>query len=354
MLPRDRILTALSRGLPDRVPVALGCFPMALPHIPNSDPDEYFETDIRYVTFEAPERGEEFLNYLRGLPKHISLGELSTLRTYWEWGYHPEKPGDEILLKARTLEELDLSLLQKMTDPSRYLRVYERVRKYQEKGMAVMGMPPHLGGDIFETAWRMRNFQQFLLDFRRNRELAHYLIDQITNMLISNILILAQAGVDILCLDDDVGDPRSMIISPEIWREFLKPRMAKVIELARDVKPNILIFYHSDGYIKQIIPDLIEIGVDVINPVQPDVMDPRKLKEEYGDRLAFWGTVGSQTLWAWGSPEDMEKEVKLRIETVGGGGGFVISPAYDIDLLEIPLENIVAFNQAAKMFGNYR
>jgi uroporphyrinogen decarboxylase len=354
MSPRDRILTALSRGLPDRVPVALGCFPMALPHIPNVDPDEYFETDIRYVTFESPsERGEEFLNYLRELPKHISMGEISALRTYWEWGYHPERPGSEALLGARTVEELNLSLLRKMTEPSRYISISERVRNYQEKGMAVMGMPPHLGGDIFETAWRMRGFQQFLLDFRLNRELANYLLDQITNMLISNILVLVQAGVDILCLDDDVGDPRSMIISPAIWREFLKSRMAKAIELAKEVKPNLLIFYHSDGCIEPIIPDLIEIGVDVINPLQPDVMDPRKLKEEYGNRLSFWGAVGSQTLWSWGRPEDMEREVKFRIETVGRGGGFVISPAYDIDLLEIPLGNIVAFNQAAKLWGRY-
>ena len=353
MLSRDRILTALRRGLPDRVPLALGCFPMALPHIPDRDPDEYFETDIRYITFEALKRGEEFLNYLRNLPKHIPLGEISTLRTYWEWSYHPERPGAAILEGARTIEELDLSLLQKISDPSRYLSISEKVRDYQDKGMAVMGMPPHLGGDIFETAWRMRGFQQFLLDFRRNQELAHYLLDQITNMLISNTLILAQAGVDILCLDDDVGVPRSMIINPALWREFLKPRMAKVVELARGVKPNILIFYHSDGNIEPIIPDLIEIGVDVLNPVQPDVMDPRKLKEEYGDRMAFWGSVGSQTLWAWGRPEDMEREVKLRVETIGCSGGFVISPAYDIDLLEIPLENIIAFNKAARKFGKY-
>jgi len=93
--------------------------------------------------------------------------------------------------------------------------------------------------------------------------------------------------------------------------------------------------------------------VDVLNPVQPDVMDPRELKEKYGDKMAFWGTVGSQTLWAWGGPRDIEREVKLRVETVGRGGGFVISPAYDIDLPDIPLENIVAFVQAAKKFGNY-
>ena len=119
------------------------------------------------------------------------------------------------------------------------------------------------------------------------------------------------------------------------------------------MKPNILVFYHSDGYIENIIPDLIEIGVDVLNPVQSDVMDPGELKEEYGDRIAFWGTVGSQTLWAWGGPRDIEGEVKHRVETVGRGGGFVISPAYDIDLQEIPLENIVAFVQAAKEFGSY-
>jgi len=348
------MLTALSRGQPDSVPITLAFSSMTLPQIPNHDADEHFQTDIRYVSFKPLQEEREFLRYLEGLPKHIPMGELSTLRTYWEWSYHPEIPGGEPLAAIRIIKELEAFLPTRITDSSRHWGLSEKIRAFQDKGLTVMGIPPHLGGDIFETAWRLRGFNQLLLDLRRNRELVAYLFDQITAMLAHNSVVLARAGVDILGLDDDVGEPTSMIISPATWREFFKLRMAKVIEFAKKAKPDIFIFYHSDGYIEPIIPDLIEIGADVLNPVQPDVMDPAGLKEEYGDRLAFWGTVGTQTLWAWGRPKDIEEEVKLRIETVGRGGGFVISPAYDIDLPEIPLENIIAFNRAVKKFGRYQ
>jgi uroporphyrinogen decarboxylase len=296
---------------------------------------------------------EEFRSYLKGLPKHVPMGELATLRTYWAWGYHPERRGAWSLAAARTAEELNLPSIPAFTYPSQHGALSKRILSYQNRGLAVMGIPPHLGGDIFETAWRLRGFTQLLVDMRRNRELVHYLLDQIESMLVYNSLILAHAGVDILCLDDDIGAPRSMVVSPTLWREFLRHRMANAIRAAKRAKPDILVLYHSDGYIEPVIPDLIEMGVDVLNPVQPDVMDPGRLKEKYGERLAFWGSVGSQTLWSWGNPKEVEEEVKLRIETVGLGGGFVISPAYDIDLPEIPLENVVAFNKAARKYGYY-
>jgi len=352
MLSRERMLTVLRRGRPDRVPMTLGFCPMTLPQIPNHDPDEYFKTDIRYVSFKPLPEEEDFLHYLAGLPKHIHLGALANLRTYWEWNYHPHLPGSEPLARPRTVHELEALALPELTDPSRYRGLSESVRTYQDRGSAVMGIPPHLGGVIFEIAWRLRGFRQLLLDLRRNQELANYLFDQITAMLVQNVVVLAGAGVDILCLDDDIGAPKSMIIGPAMWREFLKDRMMMVIKLAKETKPDIFILYHSDGYIEPIIPDLIEIGVDALNPVQPDVMNPTTIKEDYGARLCLWGAIGTQTLWAWGKPEDIEEEVRLRIETVGHDGGFVICPAYDIDLLEIPLKNIVALSNAVEKFGD--
>jgi uroporphyrinogen decarboxylase len=128
--------------------------------------------------------------------------------------------------------------------------------------------------------------------------------------------------------------------------------MATIIRACRAVNPELKIFYHSDGYIEPIIPDLIEIGVDVLNPVQPDSMDPAKLKAKYGDRLAFWGTVGTPTLWAWGTPADIRAEVRERIETVGRGGGLIISPAYDLEP-EVPWQNVLAFFEAVDEYGTY-
>jgi uroporphyrinogen decarboxylase len=167
-------------------------------------------------------------------------------------------------------------------------------------------------------------------------------------------LALAKAGIDILALDDDVAEGTRMLISPATWRRFFKPCVKTIIDTCRAANPDLAIFWHSDGNIEPIIPDLIEIGVDILNPVQPDVMDPAKLKAQYGRDLAFFGTVGTAQRWSWGTPDDIRNEVRERIETVGAGGGLIISPAYDLEPQEnIPWENIVAFFDAVDAFGAY-
>ena len=125
-------------------------------------------------------------------------------------------------------------------------------------------------------------------------------------------------------------------------------RLANVIQLAREAAPELLIFYHSDGDFTRLIPDLVEIGVNVINPVQPDCMDAIAIKREFGDRLALWGTVGSANTWDFGSPEQIRSEVRHRIATLGPAG-LLLAPAYDIDFT--PLENIAAFVEAVREFG---
>ena len=123
-----------------------------------------------------------------------------------------------------------------------------------------------------------------------------------------------------------------------------------MIRTAHTVDPTVKILYHSDGNIEQIIPDLIEIGVDAINPVQPDVMDPARLKEEYGRKLTFWGTAGTASDWTYGSPDTIASDVKERIETVGNDGGLVIGPAYDLEP-SVKWENVLAFVEAVKKYG---
>lgn len=135
-----------------------------------------------------------------------------------------------------------------------------------------------------------------------------------------------------------------------MWRKWLKPRLARVIEQARRVKPDILIFYHSDGDCTAIIPELIEIGVDILNPVQPECMNPAELKKEYGDRLAFWGTIGTQTTMPFGTPDEVKAVVKERIETVGKGGGLLLAPTHILEP-EVPWENVLAFFEAVEEYG---
>jgi uroporphyrinogen decarboxylase len=147
-----------------------------------------------------------------------------------------------------------------------------------------------------------------------------------------------------------VGTQRGMLMSAPLWRAWLKPRLARTIAAARDVKPDVLVFYHSDGDVSAIIPDLIEIGVDILNPVQPECMDPAALKRAYGQQLSFWGTIGTQSTLPFGSPDDVRREVRLRIETVGAGGGLFLAPTHVIEP-EVPFENIVAFVDAVKNEG---
>ncbi|GAH20261.1 unnamed protein product, partial [marine sediment metagenome] len=109
---------------------------------------------------------------------------------------------------------------------------------------------------------------------------------------------------------------------------------------------------HSDGNIEEIIPELIEIGVDVLNPVQPEAMDPVKLKKTYGNDLSFWGTMGGQTTIPFGTPEQVKQEVRERVETVGRGGGLLIAPGHMLQP-EVPWENIVAFFEAVEEYGKY-
>ena len=142
--------------------------------------------------------------------------------------------------------------------------------------------------------------------------------------------------------------PTGLMIGPVTWRRYFKDRLARVIEIARKESPELLIFYHCDGDFTRLIPDLAEIGVNVINPVQPDCMDGAAIKQEFGDRLAIWGAVGSARLWDWGTPDQIRSEVQRCIQILGPEG-LLLAPAYDIDFA--PFENIVAFIEAVEEFG---
>ncbi|MEA3335428.1 MAG: uroporphyrinogen decarboxylase family protein [Chloroflexota bacterium] len=343
MNSRERVQLALSGGVPDRSPFAMGFFRQSLPGI--GDLDEVFGSDVRFAEFKAPTGQGGFLRYLQGLPEDVHVGNMAQLRTYHEWAYHPERGTSRPLSEIQTVEELGRFNFPDLNDPGRYAGLAEQVQAWHDRGLAVAGSPPHLGGELFETAWRLRGFENFLLDLLERQELAHYLLDQLTAMLIHSVVILAQAGIDILLLDDDVAMPTGLMIAPDLWRTFFKHRLARTIELARQASPDLLIFYHSDGDYSMLIADLIQIGVDVINPVQPDCMDALAIREAFGQEVALWGTVGSAWLWDRGTPEQIRADVQYRIETLGQTR-LLVSPAYDIDFA--PRENIEAFVAAVR------
>jgi uroporphyrinogen decarboxylase len=151
---------------------------------------------------------------------------------------------------------------------------------------------------------------------------------------------------------DDVGMQKGMMMAPEMWRRYLKPRMAKLIASFKRKNPDIIVAYHSCGYIIPIIEDLIDIGLDVLNPIQPLAMDPAEIKNKFGDRLSFWGGICVQETLPHGSPEDIRREVALRMDTIGKDGGYMISPAHNVQA-DTSLENLLAFYKAAFELGNY-
>jgi uroporphyrinogen decarboxylase len=327
--------------------MALSFYPTVLPQTGGKDADEQLGTDVRFVEFEPPSQQNKFLRYLESLPTHPFLGNARTLRTYSEWGYHPERLGAEPLANARTIDDVRAFSFPNLVEERRYPHLREKVQKIQSNGLAVAALPPHMGGEIFEAAQRLRGFEKLMSDLFRNPELVDYLFSQLASIAAQSVSILARAGVDIICLDDDMGEPSRMMISRDLWRRFLKNPLAQIISTARAANPAVKILYHSDGYIEPIIEDLIKIGVNAINPVQPDVMDPAKLKEKYGSKLAFWGTVGTASDWLHGSPSAIEAEAKERIETIGEQGGLVIAPAYDLEP-KVKWENVLAFVKAVR------
>ncbi|MBT3601934.1 MAG: hypothetical protein HN521_02605 [Candidatus Latescibacteria bacterium] len=184
----------------------------------------------------------------------------------------------------------------------------------------------------------------WLLDLVERPELAHALLDRLRDMCVSNAQILAHAGVDILVLDDDVGMPTSMIIGRDLWAKYLKPRMVEIIAAGRAINPDLLVLYHSDGWILPIIDELIEIGVNALNPIQPDVVDPMEIKRQFGDRITLWGAVGTQGTFSDTTPEAVASETQMRLETLGPDR-LVLCPAYDLVESNYRWPNIEAFLQ---------
>jgi uroporphyrinogen-III decarboxylase len=151
---------------------------------------------------------------------------------------------------------------------------------------------------------------------------------------------------------DDVGTQDRMLVSPALWREFVKPRYGRLFSAYKLARPGLKIAVHICGFIEPVIDDLIEVGVDILNPVQPLAMDPGRLKRRYGHRLSFWGAVDDQKVLPLGSPRDVQDEVRLRLGQLAPGGGYILCPSHNVQPTT-PMENIRAFYRAAERYRGY-
>jgi uroporphyrinogen decarboxylase len=207
---------------------------------------------------------------------------------------------------------------------------------------------------LFEMAWHMTGMEKFMVDMSAGEQYIEVLLDKILEYSVGVGRKLVELGVDGVWSGDDFGAQNGMLISPRMWRRLFKPRMAELWQELKRANPNVMIMYHSDGAIAPILGDLVEIGLEVFNPVQPNVPghDPQELKDRFGDRLSFWGAIDQQQLLPFGTSDEIETEVRAKIEVLGRGGGYMCSPAHIVQA-DTSMENVEAMIAAVRNHGPY-
>lgn len=349
MKHRDRVLMALNHEQPDRCPMQISFTPEFASRL-------RLDLLMKDGAAHNPHGGGNAYELERALGEDMLLTSVGWANSYYreagdyidEWGIgwkqseyatrfgkgcyteiisHP-LAGDGTLESYRAPDPDRPELYR---DAARTIRDFQQ--DYWIVGVVVT--------TIFETAWALRGLEQLLMDFALSPELAGRILDIPCQYHLTAAKRLVQMGVDMVWIGDDVGAQRAMLISPSCWRTFLKPRLASFISTLKAINPAVKVAYHSDGEIYPIIPELIEIGVDVLNPIQPACMDPAKLKREFGDRLCFWGSMDEQYTLPFGTPADVRREAITRLKTLGRNGGLILGPTHHVQL-DTPLENFWA------------
>jgi len=194
--------------------------------------------------------------------------------------------------------------------------------------------------------------EQFLTDMMVNKDYAHALTDLVADWNLAAGLKVVKLGCDLILAGDDMGLQDRLLFSPELFREFIKPRYGRLFGAYKRANPELKVATHIYGHVEPIIDDLIETGVDVLNPVQSLAMDPARLKKRYRRRLSFWGALDDQNVLPLGSPQDVDSEVRLRLHELAPGGGYILCSSHNVQP-GTPMANIGAFCQAAKRYSGY-
>lgn len=241
-------------------------------------------------------------------------------------------------------------------DPTVIKGLKEMGEEFSRKGKAIVG--DRIGGGFFEDSFLIRGFENFYLDLASNPSLACYLMDKLLEIRMAYWgMFLKHLGEYCLVVgeSDDLGIQNTTVISLEMYRKYIKPRHKKLFSYIKKLAPHCYIFLHSCGSVYDVIPDLIEVGVDILNPIQVNAakMDTRKLKKEFGKELTFWGGgVDTQDILPHGTPQQVKDEVKRRIDDLSPGGGFVFATVHNIQS-DVPPENIMAMWETLQEYGVY-
>lgn len=314
------------------------------------------QTDLRYVGLSKP-KGAPVFEY--GREKNVD-----------EWGIVFKKvvqPNDrfeyffdEQPLAKATIKDLEDFPWPDPYDPSRIEGLEEKCRAlYESTGFALVG---RFNTPVFEQAHYMRGFQQFLMDCAMDPEFAGALLDKTTEIAIGMVEAGLRACGKYLTIlrlaGDDMGQQDRTILSPKMFRELVKPRFARLYKASKTeflrYNPKGKIKAHTDGNVYPLLEDYVEMGLDILNPVQPYVaqMDHQHIKEAYGDRLAFHGGIDIQGVLPFGAPDEVRAEAKKVIQVLGRGGGYILAPTHYV-LPDVPPENIIALRDAVLKAGKY-
>jgi uroporphyrinogen decarboxylase len=377
MTPVERVRTALNHEEPDRVPLALGGGPYGivdqvyfslLEHLQLGEPmapfrkghsisymdDRLLEklgTDLRYVW-----PGDSPSNPSQETPDPNVF--LDGYGQRWRRAF-PYYFAEEPALLAETDKIDDIDRLVNWPDPfnPRFIAgVRERAQLLRESTQYFITARMVTSHGPYMTACNLRGTEQFLLDMSLNPEFATALIERVTDTLEGLLRAYLEACgeyIDMVELPgDDYASNMNLIMSPVMFRKFIYPALARLVATAKSFRPDLKVMLHSDGEISRLLPIFVELGLDVINPLEPvKAMDQPALKAKFGDKLSFLGTIDISHALP-GSTEDVVAEVKRRLSIFGPGGGYILAPSNHIQA-DVSAGNVVTLFESARQYGRY-
>jgi len=252
----------------------------------------------------------------------------------WKYSRHPLNKNGKLTLDNFKIPDIHTG--------NRFEKVKEDIKRYGDENVIAAG-----ASTLFRKAWILCGYSRFLEALYLERDFIEQLLDRLMDFYTELVSKYVDLGINVIELGGDLGTEESLMISPDLWREIFKPRLEKVIKTNK--KKDVYFYLHTDGNVSSIIPDLIEIGIDILNPIQPECMEPKIIKDKFGDKLTLHGTMSLQKTFSQGSRDDLEKEILDRIKNCGKNGGLILAPS-NAFTSDIPIENIVYFYEFVKNF----
>jgi uroporphyrinogen decarboxylase len=381
MNSRERVVQALNHQEPDRVPLDLGGTGLSTIHVtayrnlrrhlglPEVEPH------VAFVPEQLVRVDEDVAERMQADVRPVLPGTASTFEYVFhdegdyeaytdEWGIGWRKPVDggfyydmyqHPLAEANSLDELKAHPFPDPQDDGRFAPLREQAEAARAEGRAVALAGPCAG--IAEVYSWLRGYEEYYIDLARHKDWVGTMLDRLVEFKMAYWeRALGEIGdlVDLVVEADDLAGQQTLLMSPRTYRQVIQPRHKRLFAFIKAQAP-VKVFYHSCGAVRPLIPDLIEAGIDILNPVQISAagMGLQELKREFGRDLVFWGGgVDTQGVLGTATPQEVEKHVRRNIEALAPGGGFVFAAVHDIQA-NVPPENIMAMWEAWKEYGIY-